>query len=152
MDLFLSLCIGIGLSAACGFRIFVPLLVMSIAAKTGNLTLVPAFQWIGTDVALITFAVAPIIVVLEMLIVEGQSLLAVSAPLPVVATVAVATVVWCVFVLFLAARGRRVARRMRGRPFARPVVSSIAFWLGLCALVITALAAAIALLSNVSSG
>ena len=58
MDLFLSLCIGIGLSAACGFRIFVPLLVMSIAAKTGNLTLVPAFQWIGSDVALITFAVA----------------------------------------------------------------------------------------------
>jgi len=111
-----------------------------------------AWAWPTALLALITFAVAPIIVVLEMLIVEGQSLLAVSAPLPVVATVAVATVVWCVFVLFLAARGRRVARRMRGRPFARPVVSSIAFWLGLCALVITALAAAIALLSNVSSG
>ena len=58
MDMFLSLCIGIGLSAACGFRIFVPLLVMSIAAKSGDLTLVPAFQWISSDVALVTFSVA----------------------------------------------------------------------------------------------
>ena len=58
MDLFLSLCIGIGLSAACGFRVFVPLLVMSIATKAGHLTLVPAFQWIGSDIALWTFAAA----------------------------------------------------------------------------------------------
>ncbi len=58
MDLFLSLCIGIGLSAACGFRIFVPLLVMSIATKAGHLTLVESFQWVGSDAALITFAVA----------------------------------------------------------------------------------------------
>lgn len=61
MDLLLSLCIGIGLSAACGFRIFVPLLVMSIAAKTGHLTLAPAFQWIGSDIALWTFAIATIL-------------------------------------------------------------------------------------------
>src|SRR6187549_3150374 len=58
MDLFLSLCIGIGLSAACGFRIFVPLLVMSVAAKSGHLSFVSSFQWMGSDVALITFAVA----------------------------------------------------------------------------------------------
>ena len=61
MELLLSLCVGVGLSAACGFRIFVPLLIMSIAAKTGHLTLVPAFQWIGSDIALWTFAVATII-------------------------------------------------------------------------------------------
>lgn len=61
MDLLLSLCIGISLSAACGFRVFVPLLVMSIAAKTGHLTLVPAFQWIGSDIALRTFAIATIL-------------------------------------------------------------------------------------------
>ena len=58
MDLFLSLCIGIGLSAACGFRIFVPLLVMSIASNDGHLTLVESFQWVGSDAALITFSVA----------------------------------------------------------------------------------------------
>jgi len=61
MELLLSLCIGVGLSAACGFRVFVPLLIMSIAAKTGHLTLVPAFQWIGSDVALWTFAIATIL-------------------------------------------------------------------------------------------
>lgn len=54
----LSVCVGVGLAAACGFRIFVPLLVMSIAALSGNLTLGASFQWIGTYPALITFAVA----------------------------------------------------------------------------------------------
>jgi uncharacterized membrane protein len=107
-----------------------------------------AWAWPAALLALITFAVAPMIVALEMLIVGGKSLLAVSAPLLVVATVAVATVVWCLLVLLLAMRARRVARRMRGRPFARPVVSSIAFWLGLLALILTAFAAGIALLST----
>lgn len=54
----LSICLGIGLSAACGFRIFVPLLVMSIASLAGHLTLAPGFQWIGTYPALLTFSVA----------------------------------------------------------------------------------------------
>jgi len=49
---------GIGLSAACGFRVFVPLLVMSIASLSGHLTLAPGFQWIGTYPALICFSVA----------------------------------------------------------------------------------------------
>jgi hypothetical protein len=54
----LSVCIGIGLAAACGFRVFVPLLVMSVAALSGHLTLAPSFQWIGSYPALITFSVA----------------------------------------------------------------------------------------------
>ncbi|EPL8632472.1 DUF4126 family protein, partial [Acinetobacter baumannii] len=35
METILGLCIGVGLSAACGFRVFVPLLVMSIATMMG---------------------------------------------------------------------------------------------------------------------
>ncbi len=54
----LSICLGIGLSAACGFRVFVPLLVMNLAALSGNLTLAPGFQWLGTYPATITFSVA----------------------------------------------------------------------------------------------
>ena len=54
----LSICLGIGLSAASGFRVFVPLLVMSIASLAGHLTLAPGFQWIGTYPALLTFSVA----------------------------------------------------------------------------------------------
>src|SRR5438094_10550884 len=58
METLLSVCLGIGLSAACGFRVFVPLLVMSIAALSGHLTLAHGFEWIGTYPALIAFAVA----------------------------------------------------------------------------------------------
>ena len=53
-----SLAIGLGLSAACGFRVFVPFLIMSLAAKTGHLTLASGFDWIGSTPALIAFATA----------------------------------------------------------------------------------------------
>jgi len=58
MTEFLSVALGIGLAAACGFRVFVPLLFVSIAAKAGKLTLVSSFQWMGTDAAMIAFSVA----------------------------------------------------------------------------------------------
>jgi hypothetical protein len=58
METLLSLLIGIGLSAACGFRVFVPLLVVSIAAHTGHLTLAKSFAWMGSDAALIAFGIA----------------------------------------------------------------------------------------------
>jgi len=58
METLLSIFVGVGLSAACGFRIFVPLLVMSVASLTGNLTLAPDFEWIGTYPALAAFAIA----------------------------------------------------------------------------------------------
>src|SRR5262245_27801838 len=58
METLSSICLGIGLSAACGFRVFVPLLVMSIASLSGHLTLASGFDWIGTYPALITFSVA----------------------------------------------------------------------------------------------
>jgi hypothetical protein len=58
MDTLLSICVGIGLSAACGFRVFVPPLVMSMAALFGHLTLSPNFEWMGSYPALVVFAVA----------------------------------------------------------------------------------------------
>jgi len=58
MQELLSICVGIGLAAACGFRIFVPLLVVSIASHTGHLTLAQSFQWMGSYPALVTFSVA----------------------------------------------------------------------------------------------
>ncbi len=61
METLLSLCVGIGLSAACGFRVFVPLLAMSIAAHSGHLSLAPAFHWIASDAALISFAAATLL-------------------------------------------------------------------------------------------
>ena len=54
----LSIFVGVGLSAACGFRIFVPLLIMSIASLTGQLALAPEFDWIATYPALAAFSIA----------------------------------------------------------------------------------------------
>ena len=54
----LGIALGIGLSAACGFRVFVPLLALSLASISGHLTLAPGFAWIGSYPALVTFSVA----------------------------------------------------------------------------------------------
>jgi hypothetical protein len=58
MEQVLSICVGVGLSAACGFRVFLPLLVMSIASLSGHLALAHGFEWIGTYPALVSFSVA----------------------------------------------------------------------------------------------
>ena len=58
MDIVMGILLGISLSAACGFRVFVPLFVMSIASLSGHLDLAPGFEWIGTYPALVCFAVA----------------------------------------------------------------------------------------------
>ena len=54
----LGVFVGLGLSAAAGLRLFVPLLVMSAASLSGHLELSSSFDWIGTREALIGFAVA----------------------------------------------------------------------------------------------
>jgi hypothetical protein len=61
METILGLIIGIGLSAACGFRVFVPLLGLSLAALTGHLDLSPGFEWIGSWVAFLAFATATVL-------------------------------------------------------------------------------------------
>ena len=64
METLVSIGIGLGLSAACGFRVFVPLLVASAAAHTGYLALAPEFEWLGTTQALYAFATATLLEVL----------------------------------------------------------------------------------------
>jgi hypothetical protein len=61
MEIFLGLIIGVGLSAACGFRVFVPFLGLSIAALSGHLRLTQGFEWIGSWPALVAFATATIL-------------------------------------------------------------------------------------------
>jgi hypothetical protein len=58
MEWLLSVCLGLGLAAACGFRIFVPMLGMSIAAQAGHLDLSPGFEWIDSPAAIVCFSVA----------------------------------------------------------------------------------------------
>ena len=61
METAFSICAGIGLAAACGFRVFVPLLVVSIASISGQVHLSPHFQWIGSYPALLAFSVATVV-------------------------------------------------------------------------------------------
>jgi len=58
MEIIVSILLGISLSAACGFRIFVPLLVMGVASRSGHIVLAPGFEWIGSIPAIVAFAVA----------------------------------------------------------------------------------------------
>lgn len=95
METVASVLIGIGLSATCGFRIFVPLLVMSIAGQLNLLELSPAFAWIESVPALIAFGVATVLELLAYLIpLVDNALNAVTIPLTVVAgTVITAAVI-----------------------------------------------------------
>ncbi len=79
---------GFGLSAASGFRIFIPFLVISIASLTGNLTLADSFSWIGTYPALITFSTATIFEIAGYYIPWVDNLLdTISSPVAVIAGV-----------------------------------------------------------------
>ena len=60
MDTILGLCIGIGLSAACGFRVFVPLLAMSVAAMMGIFEPLQGFEWLALPSVCFALAVATI--------------------------------------------------------------------------------------------
>src|SRR5215831_12426395 len=57
-DLALSIVLGIALAAATGFRIFLPMLIVSGAANTGHLQLDNSFAWLGTPSALTMLSVA----------------------------------------------------------------------------------------------
>ncbi len=60
IETLLSLCIGVGLSAACGFRVFVPLLVMSIASLMGWFEPMKGFEWLAIPSVCIGLAVATV--------------------------------------------------------------------------------------------
>ncbi len=94
MELLLSIFLGIGLSAACGFRIFVPFLIMSIASLSGHLTLSHGFAWIGTYTALVAFATATVLEIAGYYIPWLDNLLdTVATPAAIIAgTIAMASI------------------------------------------------------------
>ena len=59
-DTFLGILTGLGLSIACGFRVFIPPLVVSIAAQTGYLELAEGFTWLGEWPTLIALSIATV--------------------------------------------------------------------------------------------
>jgi len=63
MEIIVSIMVGIGLAAACGFRVFVPLFLVSLLSHFGFGTfgLSEDFSWIGTLPAIITFGAASVV-------------------------------------------------------------------------------------------
>ncbi len=60
----LGIVIGLGLAAATGFRVFVPFLVLSLAARAGAVPLSDGFAWVAATPALVAFATATLLEVL----------------------------------------------------------------------------------------
>lgn len=56
--------VGLGLAAACGFRVFVPLLVLAVAARSGAVNLSSGMNWLSSDGAIVAFATASLLEVI----------------------------------------------------------------------------------------
>ena len=86
LDLALSIALGVGLAAATGFRVFLPMLVVSVAAYTGHLPLSENFAWLGMPSALMMLGVAALVEILAYYIPGGDNLLdALATPAAVIA-------------------------------------------------------------------
>jgi len=85
-ELITAVAIGIGLAASAGFRVFVPLLVAAIAAKTGFLPLNESFQWLSSWTALVILGTATVVEIMAYYIPVVDNLLdTIATPLAVVA-------------------------------------------------------------------
>jgi Domain of unknown function (DUF4126) len=93
-DYGLSIVLGIALAAATGFRIFLPMLIMSVAAYTGHLSLAGNFAWLGTPAAVIMLSVAAVAEILAYYIPVVDNLLdALATPAAFVAGAVVSAAV-----------------------------------------------------------
>ena len=61
LDIVISICLGLGLSAACGFRVFVPLLGLSVAAMSGYVQPAAGWEWVGSWPAVACLATATVL-------------------------------------------------------------------------------------------
>jgi len=81
-----AIALGIALSACCGFRIFIPMLVASVSAYNHWIVLSADMQWLGSMPAIICFATAAIVEVAAYYFPFLDNILdALAAPLAVLA-------------------------------------------------------------------
>ena len=65
METLLSVCLGLGLAAACGLRVFLPLFLGGLAARLEVLDLHENFEWMGSTTALVVFGLATVLEILS---------------------------------------------------------------------------------------
>ena len=61
VELVVGVCAGVSLSAACGFRVFLPLLAVSIAVHFFGYKVSADFEWIGSWISIVSLATATIV-------------------------------------------------------------------------------------------
>ena len=86
--------VGLALAAAAGFRVFVPLLALSLAARSGWIVLSPSFAWLATTPASVALGTAMVLEVAAYYVPFFDNVLdALAAPVAVLAgTVASASI------------------------------------------------------------
>ena len=93
METVVSIALGIGLAAAVGFRVFLPLLIASIAAHTGHIHLDANFAWLGSLPAMTMLGVAAVVEVLAYYVPAIDNLLdTITTPLALAAGVSAAVI------------------------------------------------------------
>jgi hypothetical protein len=91
LETIVAVSLGIALSAACGFRVFVPMVVVGLAARAELVTLSDGFHWIGSDPAILVFGIATVLEITAYYLPWVDNLLdGIASPIAVVAGVVVA--------------------------------------------------------------
>ena len=86
----LSIFLGVGLSASVGFRVFLPLFALSLAAYFNIWELNESWLWIGSTTAVITLGIATVVEIVAYYIpVIDNALDAIAIPLATIAGTAV---------------------------------------------------------------
>lgn len=82
LELIISIVLGFSLAAAAGFRIFIPLLLVSLAAHFGWFPVGESWQWIGSNAALWLLGIAAVVEIFAYFIPWLDNLLdTISVPL-----------------------------------------------------------------------
>lgn len=140
----ISICLGAGLAASVGFRVFLPLFVLSLASYFDLWELNASWIWIGTLPAVITFGVATLIEILTYYIPFVDNLLdTIAIPLASIAGTAVMVstvadlnpvITWALAIIAgggtaaaikSAAGASRLTSTVSTAGFGNPVVSSV---------------------------
>lgn len=86
----ISICLGVGLSASVGFRVFLPLFALSLASYFDVWQLNESWQWIGGTAALLTLGAATLVEICAYFIPYIDNLLdSIAIPLAALAGTAI---------------------------------------------------------------
>ncbi len=86
ISLLLALCMGIALSAVCGLRVFLPLLLLALACRWGGVPLAEELRWLYSDAALLCLSAATLLEILAYYIPLVDNVLdAIQTPLALIA-------------------------------------------------------------------